>query len=120
MAKSNEPLWWSLFAAGGMLAAMVMPALIFLTGIAVPFVNAERLPDERLLAYARVAEVVGPWWVRGLLFVIISLPLFHWAHRFRYTLIDFGVHGGRTLVAVLCYGSALLGTFLAGFVTLTL
>ena len=37
MAKSNEPIWWSLFSAGGMVAAMVLPILIIITGVLVPF-----------------------------------------------------------------------------------
>ena len=36
MAKSNEPIWWSLFAAGGMVAALLVPITVILTGIAVP------------------------------------------------------------------------------------
>ena len=37
MAKSNEPIWWSLFSAGGMVAAMIFPILIIITGILIPF-----------------------------------------------------------------------------------
>ena len=36
MAKSNEPIWWSLFSAGGVVAALLVPVRIFLTGIAWP------------------------------------------------------------------------------------
>ena len=34
--RSNEPLFWSLFSAGGMLAALLAPALIIVTGFLVP------------------------------------------------------------------------------------
>jgi len=44
------------------------------------------------------------------LFVLIALPLYHWAHRFRFVLEDLGLHGLRMPLAVLCYGSAILGT----------
>jgi len=50
------------------------------------------------------------------LFVLISLPLFHGAHRFRYTLYDgLKLKHLTTLIAVLCYGSALLGTLFAAY-----
>jgi fumarate reductase subunit D len=51
---------------------------------------------------------------RVYLFVLIAVPLFHWAHRFRYTLYD-GLqlkHLSRP-IAALCYGAAAVGTVLA-------
>ena len=36
MRASNEPLFWSLFSAGGMVAAMIIPVLIIVTGLLVP------------------------------------------------------------------------------------
>jgi fumarate reductase subunit D len=48
--------------------------------------------------------------VKLYLFVLIALPLYHWAHRFRFILEDLGLHGVRTLLAVLCYGAAIVGT----------
>src|SRR5213076_842866 len=36
MKRSNKPIFWSLFGAGGMLSALIGPMLIFITGIAVP------------------------------------------------------------------------------------
>jgi fumarate reductase subunit D len=37
MAKrSNEPFLWSLFSAGGVVAAMLIPVLLFLFGLAFP------------------------------------------------------------------------------------
>ena len=35
MAKSNEPFWWALFGAGGMVAALFLPATVLVTGIGV-------------------------------------------------------------------------------------
>jgi fumarate reductase subunit D len=106
MAKSNEPFWWAFFGAGGMVAALLMPVTILLTsiGVAADWVTEPQL--RSLLA--------NPW-VRLYLFVVISLPLFHWAHRFRYTLVDLGLKSGRAVIAVLCYGCAILGTVLAAF-----
>ena len=48
--------------------------------------------------------------VKIYLFVLIALPLYHWAHRFRFILEDVGLHGFRAPIAVLSYGAAVLGT----------
>ncbi|HSV19430.1 MAG TPA: fumarate reductase subunit D, partial [Casimicrobiaceae bacterium] len=36
MKRSNKPIFWSLFGAGGMLAALIGPMLVFMTGLAIP------------------------------------------------------------------------------------
>ena len=74
MAKSNEPFWWALFGAGGMIAALFVPITIAITLI-FGMMNGAHADALRVL-FARPL-------VRLYLFVIISLPLFHWAHRFR-------------------------------------
>jgi len=112
MAKSNEPIWWSLFSAGGVVAAFLIPIHIILTGIAWPL---GLLPAEAL-DYSRVQALMSHPIARLYCFVLISLPLFHWAHRFRFTLMDLGLHGMNTLLAVLCYGSAIAGTVAAALV----
>jgi fumarate reductase subunit D len=49
-------------------------------------------------------------------FVLISLPLFHWAHRVRYTLDDgLPLKHLTELIAVLCYGATLLGTAMTAY-----
>lgn len=111
MARSNDPFWWSLFAVGGVVAAFLVPIHIVLTGIAAPIGwLRESFEYDRMLALA--SHPIS----RLYLFVLISLPLFHWAHRFRFTLIDLGLKGGRGLVAVACYGSAIVGTILTALV----
>jgi fumarate reductase subunit D len=107
MARSNDPFWWALFAVGGAVAAFLVPVQIVLTGIAGP---AGWVRES--FEYDRVRALVSHPVSRLYLFVLISLPLFHWAHRFRFTLIDLGLKGGRGLVAVACYGSAIVGAIL--------
>jgi fumarate reductase subunit D len=54
--------------------------------------------------------------VRLYLFIVISLPLFHWAHRFRYTLSDgLQLYHLTVLIAVRCCGAALVGTAMAAY-----
>lgn len=106
MAKSNEPIWWSLFSAGGMIAAMVFPVLIIITGILIPL----GLAGDEPLNFERIYSAVSNPLIKAVLFIVISLPLFHWAHRFRFTLIDIGLRPISTLISILCYGGAITGT----------
>jgi succinate dehydrogenase subunit D len=112
MAKSNEPIWWSLFSAGGVVAALLVPVHIFLTGIAWPL---GILPADTL-QFPRMQALLAHPAVRLYCFILISLPLFHWAHRFRFTLVDLGLKRIRTLIAVLCYGAAIGGTVTAAVI----
>ncbi len=115
MAKSSEPFWWSLFAAGGVVAALFVPISIVLTGIVAP-AGWVREAFEYHRALALVSHPIS----RFYLFVLISLPLFHWAHRFRFILIDLGLKGGRLPVAIACYGGAIVGTLLTAAVLVQL
>jgi len=113
MAKSNEPIWWSLFSAGGMVAAMILPILIIITGILVPF----GLAGDDPLNFERIHTAVAQnSYVKLILFIVINLPLFHWAHRFRFTLVDVGLKSMSTLISILCYGGAIAGTIVSAVV----
>ncbi len=110
MARSNEPIWWSLFSAGGVVAAFFMPITILLTAIALP-AGATSAEDLRQLA--------GHPLTRLYLFVLISLPMFHWAHRFRYVAVDLGLKRISNILPMVCYGTALVVTLLALFYLVT-
>ena len=111
MAKSNEPLFWSLFSAGGVVAAFFIPVTLILTGVAVP---AGWIKEDDLLLLVRHPLT------RMYLFVLISLPLFHWAHRFRYVAADLGLKALGVALPIVCYGVAILGTALAAYVLMRL
>ena len=104
------PFLWALFGAGGTIAALLFPAHLFLTGLAFPlgWLDAP--------GYGALYGMVKHPLARLYLFVLISLPLFHWGHRFRYTLYD-GLQLKHlfNFIAVLCYGAALIGSALAGY-----
>jgi fumarate reductase subunit D len=109
------PLLWLLFSAGGTIAALLFPVHLLLTGLAFPLGWLEAPSYERL--HGLVTNPV----IRLYLFVVISLPLFHWAHRFRYTLYDgLQLTHLTALIAVLCYGAALLGTAMAAYLLWTI
>jgi fumarate reductase subunit D len=108
--RSIEPLLWLLFSAGGVLAALLIPVLLLLFGVAFPLGWLAPPSHGHLLA------VLGHPLVRLLLFLLCALALFHWAHRFRYTLYDgLQIKHLNELINVLCYGGAIVGSVLAGF-----
>lgn len=108
--RSNEPFLWLLFSAGGVVAAMLLPVHLFLFGLAFPLGWLPSPGYDRLLALARHPVT------RLYLLVLCSLPLFHWAHRFRFTLYDgLQIKHLNELINLFCYGGAVLGTALAAY-----
>ncbi|MDC8448220.1 MAG: hypothetical protein LV473_07670 [Nitrospira sp.] len=108
--RSNEPLLWLLFSAGGSVSALLMPVHLFLFAIAFPLGWLNPPSDETLLVLIR------PPLVRVYLFVFCFLSLFHWAHRFRFTLYDgLQIKHLNELITVLCYGGAAVGTVMAAY-----
>jgi fumarate reductase subunit D len=91
MKRSNKPIFWSLFGAGGMLSALVGPMLVFITGIAVP---TGFLLDPQAMSYARVHAFAQSGFGMAALLAVISLFLFHGVHRMYHCLHDFGIHVG--------------------------
>ena len=105
-----EPLLWILFSAGGVVGAFLIPVHLFLQGLAFPLGWA-KAPD-----YSSLAQLVAHPFVRVYLFVLCSVPLFHFAHRIRYTLYDgLQIKHLNEVIALCCYGSAVVGTLVAGF-----
>jgi fumarate reductase subunit D len=87
-----EPIFWALFSAGGFVAALLVPVHVAILGIA-----------------------FAAGWLRAL----VALPLYHWAHRFRFAIYhQFGIVRWKRLVAVGCYGTAIAGTAVSGWVLL--
>jgi fumarate reductase subunit D len=105
MKRSHEPPFWMLFGAGGMLAALVGPALVLVVAIALPL---GWLP-EAAGDYVRVRAAVGH--PLGMLVVttVIALFLFHGCHRLLHSLHDLGAPRSP-LLATACYGFATVGS----------
>lgn len=106
----TAPLFWLLFAGGGTASAMLLPVMVVITGIAVP---AGWITEEEL------ADLLGNPITRLVLVGLVFLFLFHWAHRFRYALVDLGI-GWLGKQAWLFYAIALGGTITAGLAALRL
>ena len=99
-----EPLVWLMFSAGGVLAAVFLPILVLLFGLAFPLGWLDR-PD-----YDHLSAVVGHPLTFVVLLGLFVLMLVHSAHRFRYTLYDGLQIKKKRTVAVLCYGAAIVGS----------
>ena len=99
--RHPEPLLWMLFSAGGVMSGMLMPALLFLFGIAFPLGWLAAPTHERM-----AAVLANP--IAALtLFALCALSLFHWAHRFRHTLYDgLQIKHLEEVIATICYGGA--------------
>ena len=106
MKRSNAPIFWLLFGAGGMLSALLGPMLVFITGLAVPF--GWPLGTD-LMAYPRMLALAQNWAGKSFFFVVIALFAWHAAHRILHSLHDIGIHAGTT-AKLACYGAALVVT----------
>ena len=103
---SGEAFWWALFSAGGVMAAIFVPAFILVTGFLLPSGDAGAAAEGA----ERLAELAGWWPVKLVLLGVIALSLFHCAHRIRHTLMDLGMRRAAGFLKLPCYGGALAGS----------
>jgi len=96
MARSNKPILWLPFAAGGLVAALIVPVLILITGVLLPL---------GILSYEKMAAFAHNPLGKLILFGTVTLPAWHAAHRLRMTAHDLGLGDGAVVQAA-CYGSA--------------
>ena len=106
--QHSEPYLWLLFSAGGVLSAMLMPVLVVLVGIAFPLGWLSAPTHQHMVG------VLSNPLACLVLWALCFLSLFHWAHRFRHTLHD-AVRLKNPIIAILCYGSALVGSGIAAY-----
>ena len=59
MKRSNEPIFWSIFGAGGMLVAIFLPILMVLSFFITSVSGAEQLTSESLERIGLNCEIVG-------------------------------------------------------------
>ena len=100
MAKSNKPIFWSLFAAGGTLAAFLAPVLTLLLLLTA----LDHAPT--VFGYAQMHAFASHWWAKLALFGTLTLFLWHAAHRLRVTLHDLGLHQDSWIAPLLYLGAA--------------
>jgi fumarate reductase subunit D len=110
-----EGFWWFMFANGGLVAALFLPVHILVQGILGPL-GVVPAVDQHYDSFA--AAMANPI-VKLYLFVIISLPFFHVAHRLRFFLIDLGLTVAQRPLKYLLYTLAVVATLLTAYVVVT-
>ena len=114
--RSNAPVFWLLFGAGGMLSALLGCALVFITGIASPL---GWLGGADIMSYPRMLAFSQHWLAKGFLFAVIALFAWHAVHRIYHSLHDLGIDGGA-FARFACYGVALAITAITGAALLSI
>lgn len=102
MKRSIAPIFWLLFGAGGMLAALFGPALVIMTGIAIPTgvgLSPTVMDYSHAMAFGR--HPAG----KLVLLTVIALFAWHGAERIYLTLKDMHL-GSKLTLAWFSYGSA--------------
>ena len=108
--RHPEPLLWMLFSAGGTASALLLPALIFILGVAIP------LGWRTAPTYEQIRALLANPLVAVVLLGLCALSLFHWAHRFRHTLYDgLQIKHLEEVIATVCYGGAIIGSVTAAY-----
>jgi fumarate reductase subunit D len=108
MTIARKAVVWGLFAAGGTVSAFLFPAVIALLLL----VAAGRVPPG--LGFENLHAFAAGWVGKSILFVVISLSLWHAAHRLRVVFHDFGVRQDKA-VANAVYLVAAVGTVMTAF-----
>jgi len=115
LKRSNAPIFWLRFGAGGLIAALIGPRLVYLSGIGGPL--GIGVP-EGMMSYPRMLAFSQHWAGKLFLFVVTTLILWHAALRIYHTLHDLGFHTGKVLTSSL-YGLTLIFTLIAAYALLS-
>uniref|UniRef100_UPI0030C750FF fumarate reductase subunit FrdD n=1 Tax=Vibrio sp. 10N TaxID=3058938 RepID=UPI0030C750FF len=101
--RSDEPVWWGLFGAGGTWFAMITPVTVLVLGILVPM----GIISPEAMSYDRVADFATS--IIGALFIIatLALPMWHAMHRLHHGMHDLKIHAG-VVGKIACYFFAAL------------
>ncbi|MGY6771499.1 fumarate reductase subunit FrdD [Gallibacterium sp. ZY190522] len=107
--RSNEPVVWLLFGAGGAISAVFFPVLVLILGFLLPF---GLVSPDNIIAFAHT------WLGKLAILVLLIFPTWCGIHRIHLGLHDFKVHipaGG-----VIFYGLAVLYSVLTIFAVISL
>ena len=100
MSKSNKPIIWGPFAAGGTVTALLTPVLVLLTLLAALGHTPDALTYDGLRAFA------AHWFGKVAIVTVIVLSLWSAAHRLRITFYDFGARSDSVVAAAVYLAAA--------------
>ncbi len=107
--------WWFMFAQGGVIAAILIPAHVMVQGILGPL--GVPVVDRH---YDTWISILGNPIVKLYILALVAFPFFHFAHRLRYLLVDLGVKAAKSVPAqVVFYGGAVAVTLFTIWLLLT-
>ncbi|MBU2896936.1 fumarate reductase subunit FrdD [Vibrio hepatarius] len=112
--RSDEPIWWGLFGAGGTWFAMITPVTILVLGVLVPM----GIIESNTLSYDRVQTFASS--LIGGLFIIatLALPMWHAMHRIHHGMHDLKIHAGL-IGKIACYAlSAIISALAVIFIVI--
>lgn len=107
---ADEPLYWLMFGAGGMVASMVLPAILVIfivAGLTGPDMNSG------VLNFNQMSGVLGNWFLSVVLFGVVFMLCMYSLHRMYHSSHDFGFHskifwfafyGAAAALSFICFG----------------
>ncbi len=105
---------WGIFSLGGMIAAFLLPVMIYMTAIAYPFrlwpFNGTRDPS-----FLVTGHLLGALFV----FVTIAGSLYHGIFRFQSTLTEVGLLKYRRTLEAVGYLIIFAGIIILGYILLS-
>lgn len=94
--RSDEPIYWGLFGAGGMAVALALPIIVF----ACLFLGCDRV-------LANFISLTTNWFTGLVIVGVMILSVWHALHRIYHTLHDLTIKV-TTLHHIIIYGAAVV------------
>ena len=107
--RSDEPVYWLLFGAGGMVLGIVMPSILVLL-ITAGLTGSDI--SSGVLSFEHVRGMLGNWFISLCIFGVVMLTFWHCFHRIYHSLHDLTIRVTKLHWFVL-YGSAAALSFMA-------
>ena len=112
MKRSNEPIFWSIFGAGGMLVAIFVPVLIALSFFITKIPEGEQINAAKSSIDAAFAWFTYSGFGSFICFLTISGCVWHALHRVYHGMHDLTIHVNFAH-QLSCYGLAFIISLIA-------